>query len=273
MNGRFTPVNPRRLAVVGAALIAAVSGPGPARAADDAATVNDVGISVDDFEQTLQELGAAGSVPGDQGRAVLQALVLNELTRQFLVDEGVDVSDVSGTFQEQQAAYEMLVAEADVEIPDGLSEEYESTAGAAGLVCIRLFVVADEAAGEEAVAAIAEGEDFDEVGAASDPGFEQTGGSITGQADQPCVPRASLNPAADPIVDAVGEGEPGTPMGPVATEVGLFVVIAPPFDEVSDTLAPLVARDDFMTASDISINPRYGRWDAATASIVPLGQE
>jgi hypothetical protein len=267
-------VLPRRAAVVAAALLAAaVSSPGPAQAADDAATVNDASISVDDFEQSLQELGAGELVAGDEGRAVLGVLVLNELTRQFLVNEGVDVSEVSGTFQEQQAAYETLVAEADVEVPDGLSEEYESTGGAAGLVCIRLFAVEDADAGDEAMTAIAEGDEFDEVGAANDPGFEQTGGSITGEADQPCVRRAELNPAADPIVAAVTEGEPGTPVGPVETEVGLFVVMAPPFSDVRRTLAPLVARDDFVTASDITINPRYGRWDAATASVVPLGQE
>ena len=266
-------MNPRRLAVV-ATVLFAVSNPAPALAADDVATVNDVSISVDEFEQTLQDLGVTGDlVPGDDGRAVLGALVLNEVTRQFLVDHGVDVSDVSGTLQEQQAAYEALLAEADVEIPDGLSEEYESTGGAAGLVCVRLFAVADADAGEEAMTAIAEGDDFDEVGAATDPSFEQTGGSISGEADQPCIRRAGLTPAADPLVAAAAEGEPGTPIGPVETQVGLFVVMVPPFEDVRHTLAPLVARDDFVASSDITIHPRYGRWDGATSSVVPLGQE
>ena len=28
----------------------------------------------------------------------------------------------------------------------------------------------------------------------------------------------------------------------------------------------------YAVTADVSVNPRYGRWDAATVSIVPLGQ-
>jgi hypothetical protein len=271
----------RRIVAVAVAVGAAASMPGaqPVAAGDVAATVNGVDISVDAFENTLTQLGAGDVVPGDGGRGVLRELVINEAMRQFLTDHGVDpdTATVAGgttaDYEQLRAQYELMLAEADVSAPDSVRDEYEGSGIAAGLVCLRLFGVSDVEAAEEAMDAIADGEDFDDVGADNDPGFEARRGTVSGDPDQPCIEAASLSEAVQPIFEALDEAGAGEPTGPVETQFGLVVVMAPPYDEVSGILAGRAAFTEFLSTIDVTVNPRYGRWDAATASIVPLGQE
>jgi hypothetical protein len=76
-------------------------------------------------------------------------------------------------------------------------------------------------------------------------------------------------------VDAVADVGAGKPAGPVDTEIGTVIVIAPPFDEVSDALDDELlagALAGIIAEADVQIDPRYGRWDAAAGSVVALGQ-
>jgi len=260
------------------AALAAPAGGGPASAADDdVATVNGAAITAAELEDALAAVASgADSVSGDQARQVLSQLILNTVTRDALADAGVDPDAGAAdgdTFLDDWQRYQDLFAEAGMVDLGEVGAEYEEAGQAAGQICLLLFTVADEEAGNEAMDQLADGAEFAAVAVEHDPGAATSGGSVTGDPDDPCVEAASLTEAATPIVDALGAAGAGTPAGPVETELGLVVVMAPPFDDVSahfDDAAVSAAVTDLIADLDVTVDPRYGRWDAAFG-VVPLG--
>jgi hypothetical protein len=274
-----------RRALTGLLAVGVLAGPGggrPAVASDAAATVNGVAISVDDLTDTLEALGATGSVSGDDARSVLTQMISNEAVRQALEAAGVDPD--SGAEADDPAApaivadrdrYVALLGETGAVDTEAVRDEYEQTGSAGGLLCLRLFVVTDVEAGEEAMDQLDDGAAFADVAVENDPTFATTGGSVTGDPNQLCFDPTGLTEAAAPIVDAVSEAGAEQPVGPIETEIATVIAIAPPFDEVSgelddDLVGPVIA--DIVANADVSVAPRYGRWDSATSTVVPLGQ-
>lgn len=267
----------RLLVPVAAIALAAPAGGRPAAAADEVATVNGAAITADELEDALAAVAnGADSVSGDQARQVLSQLILNAVTRDALSDAGVDPDAGAAdgdTFLDDWQRYQDLFADAGMVDLGEVGEEYEEAGQAAGQICMLLFTVADEEAGNEAMEQLADGTEFAAVAAEHDPGAATSGGSVTGNPDDPCVDAASLTEAATPIVDALGAAGAGTPAGPVETELGLVVVMAPPFDDVSthfDDAAVSATVTDLIADLDVTVDPRYGRWDAAFG-VVPLG--
>ena len=306
MNGRFTPVNPRRLAVVAAVLAAAVSRPDPAQAADDAATVNDTSISVDDFEQFVAALPEAGlsdfatdesssTVGSEPGRAALTLLVTNEVQRQFadrlgLAEPTAEERDAAMTdtpedhpIRQTPVVYEVVADDAayrarldTLEVPDveTLEEQYEMSPASLGVYCATAVNVASDEDAEAVVAAIGDGATADDAAA---------GVAEASVSDWQC---ATISSVADPaLLASLTEAQPGDAIGPVSTGDGLAVLVVDSFDDAApklenfflrleesgQTSAGSVLFQGFVLGADITVNPRYGRWDPTTASIVALG--
>ena len=87
-------------------------------------------------------------------------------------------------------------------------------------------------------------------------------------------------PAAAVSAPAVKSGSNDVwkvPTEPVHSQFGYHVILARPFDEVGEDLTELIATapgDAALTGrlatGDITVDPRYGRWDAARGSVVSL---
>lgn len=274
-----------RSASTGLLAVGLLIGPGggrPAAAGDAAATVNGVTISVDDLTHTLEDLGARNTVTGDDARGVLTQLIVNEALRQAFVAAGIDPRSGSSQDDPNLAAvladrdrYAALLVRAGMADLDAVEDEYERTGSAGGLMCLRLFVVADVETGEEAMEALDDGTPFAEVAADNDPSFPSTGGSVRGNPDELCFDPSGLTDAARPIVDAVAAAGAGQPVGPIETEIATIIAVAPPFEEVRAELDDSVvaaAIAEIVAAADVSVAPRYGRWDPVAATVVPLGQ-
>jgi hypothetical protein len=219
-------------------------------------------------------------------------MIGNEALRQALVEAGVDPGDgddpaSDGTAPDGTAAaaqpqvvadrerYEALLADAGLVDVDAAREEYEATASFGGLTCLRLLIVDDVEAGDDAMAELDDGADFVEVASDLDDAFAQTGGSLSGNPEELCFDPATLTDAAAPILEAAAEAGAGTPFGPVETDVATVVAIAPPFDEVSGELSAglagaVVAR--IVAGADVTVAPRYGTWDPVSGTVVRLGQ-
>jgi hypothetical protein len=291
-----------RLALVlGAVLAAGVDGQRVA-AAGDAATVNGVGISIDEFDGFVAALAGAGltqfapspasrTIDGESGRSLLSILVRNEASAQFLEEAGEEpltAEDIEAGLESLgEPSLQTLEGDARAAVgksqaypqrldaiqPDvsTLGEQYEESPATLGVYCATAIGVADTQQADAVIAAIEDGATPDEAGGESVSNWQ-------------CSPLASV---ADPqlLADIIAAG-PGDALGPASTGDELVVLVIDTFDtaapklenfflrleeEGSGTSAGDVLFQGFLFGSDIGANPRYGRWDPVTGTIVALG--
>lgn len=242
-----------------------------------------------------------------QGRSALQIMITNEGRRQFLEEEGIEaISDddrqAAGEALDQQSggnlvgpARDVLVDQsvlasqlAEVEAPDvtALGDSYAARPASLGVLCGRIIVVADAVAGAAVVDALEAGEPVVSVGEeySIEPDFAGTQGSITGDPEQPCLALSSIQGAGPELAGPLVGARPGEPVGPIESQAGIIVFVVDPFDDVSAAITELyedpesgvsageLAFAGWLLSADIRVNPRYGRWEPSTATIVPLGQ-
>lgn len=279
---------PVRAGVVAVAVaMAALPGASrPASASGTAATVNGESISVDEFEDTVADVAEAGFIQltgdgdlvgGDEARAVLGEMISNAALRQALEADGVDPDEGAGAADPSRPdllndgeRYRALLGETGAFDLSAVQEEYESTASANGMMCAVVMLPADEDAAEDAEAALDDGGDFADV--AAELGIQV--GGLGGGATQACAPTDGLSPEiVDPLTEALGSVEVGEATDAFEIQGSLIIAMAPPFDEVSSQLAgDLVetAVAGVVAAAEVTVDPRYGRWDAATQRVVPL---
>ena len=277
-----------RAGVVGVALaMAAVpGGSSTASASGTAATVNGESISVDDFQDTVTDVAEGGFIQltadgglvgGEEARAVLGEMITNVALRQQLEAAGIDPdegADEADAGQPQLLSdgerYRQLLGETGAVDLTAIEEEYTATGGANGMLCVVVMLPGDEATAEEAAAALADGGEFTDV--ATELGIQV--GGLGGGAAQPCASTEGLNPTVlDPLTEALGAVDIGEPTDVFEVQGSQVIAMAPPFDAVSSALAgDLVetAVDEVLAAADVTVDPRYGRWDAATQRVVTL---
>ena len=298
----------RRLVVVAAVIaVANVADAVPARAADDAATVNGVSITVDQFDDFTTALSDAGltqfaptaasrTLDAEAGRTLLTVLMMNEGRAQFLAEMGEDaptdseidefyatlaedhpLQSLSGDARVAVASDGLYATRIDaVEVTDveTLRESYETSPASLGVYCATAAVVADRDDAEDVAEALrAEGASWDAVS------------TVAGAtpSDWECTP---LSTVADPnLFDEFVAAAPGDVIGPVRTSDGYAVLVIDEFDDAApklesfflrledggETSAGFILYQGFLATSDITVNPRYGRWDPLTGSVVILG--
>ena len=107
----------------------------------------------------------------------------------------------------------------------------------------------------------------------TDPGSAKKGGDLG------TLSASSLDPD---FVKAALALRPGQISGPVQTQFGWHVILlvsadVQPFDQVRDQLAGSLQGQAFstwlqgrLTGAEITVNPKYGRFDASTGSVVPI---
>jgi hypothetical protein len=127
------------------------------------------------------------------------------------------------------------------------------------------------------VDAIDAGADFAELASRSvDEPSKANGGAVVDASGAPCV--AGYTDTVDrAIVTALADAAPGEVVGPVQTSTGWHVLQQRPYAEVAESLDSLFAQGagdllfyGYLIHAPVRIDPRYGAWDPATASVVPL---
>ena len=286
--------------------VLALAGCGDAPSNNTAAEVGSSAVSRDDYEEVLQAVVAnpelfgveedvdTGTVTGDAGRSVLQAMILEVAGKEFLADEGDSISD-----EDRQAALESLASQVDAWPPPiaelfverqagvyafarvaaGTGEPqaaYEASPADLGLLCVRHILVETEEEAQDVMQELADGADFAQLAAerSTDTGSAQSGGALEAQPGQPCIPVEQAESALDAtFFQAAASAVPGEPVGPVQTQFGYHVILARPYDEVASAVDTAVGQqlfDEHMATITIEVDPRYGRWDSAERSVVPL---
>ena len=296
----------RPLLVVTAALSAVtLTSCGAVEDTSTAAEVADRTVTVDEFQSVMEALAATGvgdaedpttgTIAGTTARQYLSVIVRGKVNEVFLADHGEQITDADR--KEATASVTMpagLPADVTRRIEDNaaaptvrarikapsaaeLQRMYDARPSDLGVVCTRQIVVATEAEAQEIVDALDGGADFaDFVSRSTDESSKANGGAVQSDTGEACI--AGYTDALDrAIVTALADAAPGEVVGPVHTAAGWHVLQQRPYAEVADSLSTLFAQSagdllyyGYLLHSRVRIDPRYGTWDPASASVVPL---
>jgi parvulin-like peptidyl-prolyl isomerase len=273
---------------------------------ETAATVGSSEVSVDQLQGVIEALGnseqgaidpVTNTIGGDSARLYLTALIQTEANEQFLAEHGEQITD-----EDRQAALATLT------LPDGLPDDvvqliadsqatttvqqripalaadevaarYAESPAALGMVCVRQVVLPTKAAADEVIDDLADGATIaDLVDRSTDEASKANGGAVQGDDGAPCLvtPLAAQSLGSE-VVLALADAKPGDIVGPVQGAAGWHVLEVRPYEEVSDAANALVQQYGgqllfvgFLSGTDVSVDPRYGRWDAAVGSVIAL---
>jgi hypothetical protein len=272
---------------------------------DAAAAVEGAEISQQQLEDTLTVLAAnsedtqveedfaTGSVSGDTGRSVLGGLVRATASQQYLADHGEQVTDADR--EAVQASLPAWQQELPSDVADLVLDfsaagaarsriaardaeaRYEESPSDLGVMCVSHILVDSEEEAQDVLSELEGGADFADLAAerSTDPSAATTGGALTDpQTAAPCLTTAAAVQSFDPaFVAGATAAVPGEPTEPVPSSVGWHVIVARPFEEVEDSVlsvygARLFAQ--YLQTADVTVDPRYGRWDAESGSVITL---
>ena len=197
-----------------------------------------------------------------QGEDAAAWSILSEPTQEMLID-----------FNTGQTALQSTEAATD---PVAAKAAYEQGVTASGVVCIRIMAFGTEAEAADAYAAVQAGEEFADLANDHpvDPAAEPTNGIYVD-------PSTGSECLAAPDFASVAEAVTDLPIGESTAPITLgsdfyFLIQQRPFDEVAESVQPLLASTlgqsqvtQLLKSASISIDSRYGMWDAATSTVVP----
>jgi parvulin-like peptidyl-prolyl isomerase len=206
--------------------------------------------------QLLQAAAGMGLVEADIAPFVRDGMLNDAIATELVAKRPVTEAQI-------QAAYEANRAQFDV-------------------AHVQHVLVSTEPEAKAVLARLAKGEDFAAVAKAvsKDPGSKDRGGDLGTN------PRGTF---FTPFENAVFSAKIGVPVGPVQTEAGWHVIKVlsrqskSPAEARADLIAEIrsggreQARAEYLGALSkkmrIRVNPRFGRWDPDTASVVPADDE
>jgi PPIC-type PPIASE domain len=163
-----------------------------------------------------------------------------------------------------------------------LEAQYAVSPASTGTLCARHILVKTEDEANAVLEELAAGADFAELAkqSSTEEAAKDTGGALAGTDGNACLPLNTFQAEYDPDFTAgLLAAQPGVPSDPVRSQFGWHVILVRPFDEVADDMVKLVgsapgdaALTGALGTADVTVDPRYGRWDQVKASIVPLGE-
>jgi hypothetical protein len=158
---------------------------------------------------------------------------------------------------------------------DTAQSTYE-TGTSSPVMCLAAITVANIDDADKVLAAINSGTSFSDAAHqfSTDTAIAEAGGVVKGSDGSECIAPNTVNPA---VTTALKD----TPVGqPIAADLGTFsaVLMLRPYDELSDESKKVIASasvpqtelDAVVDAADIFVDPRYGRWDPASGSVVEM---
>ena len=155
---------------------------------------------------------------------------------------------------------------------------YESGVTGSPVICIRAVTTTSIDDANAVLAQINSGLAFEDAArqSSTDTVIAAAGGIVKGGAngDQECLDPSTVNPAVVTALTNVPIGQP------ITADLGTFsaVLMLRPFDELLPESQSLVAGtvvsqdqlDALVDGADVYVDPRYGRWDPTSGSVVAL---
>lgn len=302
-----TPLTRRIVAAVALSALALSScgGASPVASANDAFVVNGTSYSLDDFETILAdlvennqlEIAANGKPSKEDAISVMRTLIRYEAYKQYLDEYGLKESEADRTEVEQQAAADeqfsglpeylrellinLSVANATMTkfkpySSASLKKMYNESPASTGVMCLSHILLQTEDEANAVLKELANGAKFADVAKKKsiEPGASDSGGALENN-DEPCTEMSFFQQQFDSdfMVGAVA-AKAGVPSGPVKTQFGFHIILNRAYDDIKESLEKVAAEKPstsnltgYLAASDISVNPTYGAWNGATATV------
>lgn len=277
---------------------------------DRVATVNGRELSRDEFEALADDFFAFPELfqapPPENGRGSGDAVrsLIGIAAQESLLADVVDETELDAAKQAQLNALpdddpvremspemqdlfagitarpELLAA---VPVPDAaeLERRYDESPASIGVFCVRHILVDTQAEADDVARQLADGADFatlaGEVSADLTTGAD--GGAVPGSTGPCWTLGEALQGLVPEFVDAAIALRGSAPSAPFESEFGWHIIVHRPWSEVGDAVVATHAEGvtgdvQYVAAlltADVEIDPAYGRWDPATASVVPIG--
>lgn len=268
-------------------------------------TVNGTAYDSKEFAALMEDLATGGQFQLTNGKInaadyapILRTLVRYEAYRQMIGDLGIEETDAIKTkvaadaeaspnwsnFPDsvKKVVLELGIADAvlaGAAIPSDtiLKSMYKAAPASTGVMCMSHILVETEAAARAVLVRLDKGEKFADVAreVSIEPAAKDSGGSLGPSADNPCQALVGVQTSYDPaFVDGAVAAKAGVPTAPVKSSFGWHVIFMHPYDDVAQSVRAVLSEDagntllaGWMTAAKISLDPRYGTWIPARATI------
>jgi hypothetical protein len=221
--------------------------------------------------QTLAATG--GTATGDELRSQITRWI-----RTTVLEEANGQADVAppATSAELDTRYAKAIAAiAGPEVQD----LYELGVNGSPAICLAAITSTSLEEANNVLTQLNNGTPFADAARANstDVVIAQAGGIVRGgvNGDQECLDPTTIN--NPPLIAALGPAVVGVPF---VAELGTFsaVLMLRPFDEllpesqtlIASSIVPQERLDTIVDDADIYVDPRYGRWDPASGSVVAL---
>ncbi|MEP7202457.1 MAG: hypothetical protein ABI894_07605 [Ilumatobacteraceae bacterium] len=262
-------MNRRRSAVFVAALaLTAMPSCATFNRNDSAAKVGDLSLSAKD----AQKLAAADNdaATGDRLRVELTKWIRVTV---FEASTGTPAPETALT----PAGLDARLSQAILSMAgDQAKATYELGVGGSPVLCLAAITAASPEDANTALATINSGMPFADAARqfSTDTVIAADGGIVKGPDGSECLDPTTVNTAAVTALQGVPVGQP------IVANLGTFsaVLMMRPYDELSPESQSLIATatvsqdqlDEMVSGSDIYVDPRYGRWDPETGTVVTL---
>jgi hypothetical protein len=257
----------RRILLAGGALAAAAS-----LSSCTTFSRGDAAAEANGEQLTRSELNAltGGETNGD----TVRTSITNWLSVAVL---GGDVSDITGPLDLAQRRAD-AINELSAPFMDDARAAYEQGLDGSPLLCLGAIPVGSEADAQTAIAELEGGASLADTASkySTDATLAGSGGLVVDQNGENCLDPVGFNPDLLTLLAEAGAA-PGTPVL-VDLGSGPVVVLMRPFDtltinEKASLVLDQVGADvrERLSGTDIYVNPRFGRWDPDSVSVVPLG--
>lgn len=235
---------------------------------DAAAKVGDLSLSA----KAAQKLAAA-----DNNTATGDRLRL-ELTKWIRVTVfEASTGTPAPTTEQTPADLDARLANALIDIAgDDAKTTYELGTAGSPFLCLAAITAATLEDANTALATVNAGTPFADAARqfSTDTVIAADGGIVKGPDGSECLEPTTVNAAATTALQGIPIGQP------IVAELGTFsaVLMLRPYDDLLPESKSLIANatvpqdrlDAIVDASDIYVDPRYGRWDPETGTVVTL---
>lgn len=166
-----------------------------------------------------------------------------------------------------------LTANPDVISDDVLAAAYNAGVTASQTLCLRVIVSDDVLVISDVATQLEAGGDFAELAAANstDAGSAANGGILANADGNECVPASGIS---ESIVTALTTTPIGVPSAPTPLGSSYVILLQRPYAEVAEQARTALGTSQAVASrvigtDGVSIDSRYGMWDAATGAVVP----
>lgn len=292
------------LITAGACALAASTFASCGSSSDDAITMNGKSTNNSDVKKLAAAIiedqvvePVKNDISGSDMRILLTWLIQNQAADEFFatVGESITEADKQATIDNDKTNFDGLTKltsdffavhqsigavwdRIDTPGESAVKALYEKSPALSGSLCLRHILVKTEKEAKDVVSKLKNGASFADLAKSTsiDTGSGARGGSLGSTETNDCLTNSTILEKFDAQFNAGAlKAKIGTVSDPVKTQFGWHIIIHRPWSEVKDSVMEnLTERPGremyfgYLMTSKISVNPKYGKWDPISLSVI-----